>query len=208
MLKVAVLVSGGGTNLQAIIDAIENKVITDTEIVAVISNNRNAFALERAKKVGIAAEVVSPKDYADRAQFNEALLAKLQETGANLIVLAGYLVVIPEIVIDAYPNKIVNIHPSLIPAFCGTGYYGLKVHEAAFARGVKVVGATVHFVDKGTDTGPIIMQKAVAVQNGDTPKALQQRVMEQAEWKLLPAVIDKIAHGKVHVEDGIAVVED
>ena len=208
MLKVAVLVSGGGTNLQAIIDAIDNKVITDTEIVAVISNNKNAFALERAKKVGIAAEVVSPKDYADRAQFNEALLAKLQETGADLIVLAGYLVVIPEIVIDAYPNKIVNIHPSLIPAFCGTGYYGLKVHEAALARGVKVVGATVHFVDKGTDTGPIIMQKAVAVQNGDTPKALQQREMEQAEWKLLPAVIDKIAHGKVHVEDGIAVVED
>ena len=208
MLKVAVLVSGGGTNLQAIIDAIDNKVITDTEIVAVISNNKNAFALERAKKVGIAAEVVSPKDYADRAQFNEALLAKLQETGADLIVLAGYLVVIPEIVIDAYPNKIVNIHPSLIPAFCGTGYYGLKVHEAALARGVKVVGATVHFVDKGTDTGPIIMQKAVAVQNGDTPKALQQRVIEQAEWKLLPAVIDKIAHGKVHVEDGIAVVEE
>ena len=196
MLKVAVLVSGGGTNLQAIIDAIDNKVITDTEIVAVISNNKNAFALERAKKVGIAAEVVSPKDYADRARFNEALLAKLQETGADLIVLA------------AYPNKIVNIHPSLIPAFCGTGYYGLKVHEAALARGVKVVGATVHFVDKGTDTGPIIMQKAVEVQNGDTPKALQQRVMEQAEWKLLPAVIDKIAHGKVHVEDGIAVVED
>ena len=208
MLKVAVLVSGGGTNLQAIIDAIDNKVITDTEIVAVISNNKNAFALERAKKVGIAAEVVSPKDYADRAQFNEALLAKLQETGADLIVLAGYLVVIPEIVIDAYPNKIVNIHPSLIPAFCGTGYYGLKVHEAALARGVKVVGATCHFVDKGTDTGPIIMQKAVAVQNGDTPKALQQRVMEQAEWKLLPAVIDKIAHGKVHVEDGIAAVEE
>lgn len=208
MLKVAVLVSGGGTNLQAIIDAIENKVITDTEIVAVISNNRSAFALERAKKVGITAEVVSPKDYADRAEFNKALLAKLKETGADLIVLAGYLVVIPEIVIDAYPNKIVNIHPSLIPAFCGTGYYGLKVHEAALTRGVKVVGATVHFVDKGTDTGPIIMQKAVEVQNGDTPKVLQQRVMEQAEWKLLTAVIDKIAHGKVHVEDGIAVVED
>lgn len=208
MLRVAVLVSGGGTNLQAIIDAIENKVITDTEIVAVISNNRSAFALERAKKAGITAEVVSPKDYADRAEFNKALLAKLKETGADLIVLAGYLVVIPEIVIDAYPNKIVNIHPSLIPAFCGTGYYGLKVHEAALKRGVKVVGATVHFVDKGTDTGPIIMQKAVEVQNGDTPKVLQQRVMEQAEWKLLPAVIDKIAHGKVHVEDGIAVVED
>ena len=208
MLKVAVLVSGGGTNLQAIIDAIDNKVITDTEIVTNKSYNKNAFALERAKKVGIAAEVVSPKDYADRARFIEALLAKLQETGADLIVLAGYLVVIPEIVIDAYPNKIVNIHPSLIPAFCGTGYYGLKVHEAALARGVKVVGATVHYVDKGTDTGPIIMQKAVEVQNGDTPKALQQRVMEQAEWKLLTAVIDKIAHGKVHVEDGIAVVED
>ena len=208
MLKVAVLVSGGGTNLQAIIDAIENKVITDTEIVAVISNNRNAFALERAKKAGIAAEVVSPKDCADRAEFNEALLAKLQETGADLIVLAGYLVVIPEIVIDAYPNKIVNIHPSLIPAFCGTGYYGLKVHEAALARGVKVVGATVHFVDKGTDTGPIIMQKAVAVENGDTPEILQRRVMEQAEWKLLPAVIDKIAHGKVRVTDGVTVVED
>ena len=200
MLKVAVLVSGGGTNLQAIIDAIENKVITDTEIVAVISNNRNAFALERAEKAGIAAYVVSPKDYDDRAKFNEALLAKLQETGADLVVLAGYLVVIPEIVIDAYPNKIINIHPSLIPSFCGTGYYGLKVHEAALARGVKVVGAT--------DTGPIIMQKAVEVKNGDTPKILQQRVMEQAEWKLMPAVIDKIAHGKVHVEDGIAVVEE
>ena len=208
MLKVAVLVSGGGTNLQAIIDAIENKVITDTEIVAVISNNRNAFALERAEKAGIAAYVVSPKDYDDRAKFNEALLAKLQETGADLVVLAGYLVVIPEIVIDAYPNKIINIHPSLIPSFCGTGYYGLKVHEAALARGVRVVGATVHFVDKGTDTGPIIMQKAVEVKNGDTPKILQQRVMEQAEWKLMPAVIDKIAHGKVHVEDGIAVVEE
>ena len=208
MLKVAVLVSGGGTNRQAIIDAIENKVITDTEIGAVISNNRNAFALERAEKAGIEAYVVSPKDYDDRAKFNEALLAKLQETGADLVVLAGYLVVIPEIVIDAYPNKIINIHPSLIPSFCGTGYYGLKVHEAALARGVKVVGATVHFVDKGTDTGPIIMQKAVEVKNGDTPKILQQRVMEQAEWKLMPAVIDKIAHGKVHVEDGIAVVED
>ena len=208
MLKVAVLVSGGGTNLQAIIDAIDNKVITDTEIVAVISNNKNAFALERAKKVGIAAEVVSPKDYADRAQFNEALLAKLQETGADLIVLAGYLVVIPEIVIDAYPNKIVNIHPSLIPAFCGTGYYGLKVHEAALARGVKVVGATVHFVDKGTDTGPCCMPRAFPVSIVHPPKEVPRRGRDQAAWKLLPAVIDKIAHGKVHVEDGIAVVED
>lgn len=208
MLKIAVLVSGGGTNLQAIIDAVADGGIKDTEITAVISNNRNAFALERAKKAGIEALVVAPKDYEDRAQFNQALLDTLNSLKVDLIVLAGYLVVIPEAVIDAYPNKIINIHPSLIPAFCGTGYYGLKVHEAALKRGVKVVGATVHFVDKGTDTGPIIMQKAVAVGNGDTPEILQRRVMEQAEWKLLPAVIDKIAHGKVRVTDGVTVVED
>ena len=208
MLKIAVLVSGGGTNLQAIIDAVADGGIKDTEITAVISNNRNAFALERAKKAGIEALVVAPKDYEDRAQFNQALLDTLNSLKVDLIVLAGYLVVIPEAVIDAYPNKIINIHPSLIPAFCGTGYYGLKVHEAALKRGVKVVGATVHFVDNGTDTGPIIMQKAVAVENGDTPEILQRRVMEQAEWKLLPAVIDKIAHGKVRVTDGVTVVED
>ena len=208
MLKIAVLVSGGGTNLQAIIDAVADGGIKDTEITAVISNNRNAFALERAKKAGIEALVVAPKDYEDRAQFNQALLDTLNSLKVDLIVLAGYLVVIPEAVIDAYPNKIINIHPSLIPAFCGTGYYGLKVHEAALKRGVKVVGATVHFVDNGTDTGPIIMQKAVAVENGDTPEVLQRRVMEQAEWKLLPAVIDKIAHGKVRVTDGVTVVED
>ena len=208
MLKIAVLVSGGGTNLQAIIDAVADGGIKDTEITAVISNNRNAFALERAKKAGIEALVVAPKDYEDRAQFNQALLDTLNSLKVDLIVLAGYLVVIPEAVIDAYPNKIINIHPSLIPAFCGTGYYGLKVHEAALKRGVKVVGATVHFVDKGTDTGPIIMQKAVAVENGDTPEILQRRVMEQAEWKLLSAVIDKIAHGKVRVTDGVTVVED
>ena len=208
MLKIAVLVSGGGTNLQAIIDAVADGGIKDTEITAVISNNRNAFALERAKKAGIEALVVAPKDYEDRAQFNQALLDTLNSLKVDLIVLAGYLVVIPEAVIDAYPNKIINIHPSLIPAFCGTGYYGLKVHEAALKRGVKVVGATVHFVDKGTDTGPIIMQKAVAVENGDTSEILQRRVMEQAEWKLLPAVIDKIAHGKVRVTDGVTVVED
>lgn len=194
MLKIAVLVSGGGTNLQAIIDAVADGGIKDTEITAVISNNRNAFALERAKKAGIEALVVAPKDYEDRAQFNQALLDTLNSLKVDLIVLAGYLVVIPEAVIEAYPNKIINIHPSLIPAFCGTGYYGLKVHEAALKRGVKVVGATVHFVDKGTDTGPIIMQKAVAVENGDTPEILQRRVMEQAEWKLLPAAINKIAN--------------
>ena len=208
MLRIAVLVSGGGTNLQAIIDAIAAGKITDTEIVAVISNNKNAYALERAKQAGIKDIVVSPKDFETREIFNENLLKTLQEVNPDLIVLAGYLVVIPEIVIDAFENRIINIHPSLIPAFCGTGYYGLKVHEAALKRGVKVVGATVHFVDKGTDTGPIIMQKAVAVQNGDTPKVLQQRVMEQAEWNILPAAIDKIAHGKVRIEDGITVVED
>ena len=206
MLRIAVLVSGGGTNLQAIIDAIAAGKITDTEIAAVISNNRNAYALERAKQAGIKDIVVSPKDFETRDVFNENLLKILQEVNPDLIVLAGYLVVIPEIVIDAFENRIINIHPSLIPAFCGTGYYGLKVHEAALKRGVKVVGATVHFVDKGTDTGPIIMQKAVAVQNGDTPKVLQQRVMEQAEWNILPAA--KIAHGKVRIEDGITVVED
>ena len=198
MLRIAVLVSGGGTNLQAIIDA----------IAAVISNNKNAYALERAKQAGIKDIVVSPKDFETREVFNENLLKTLQEVNPDLIVLAGYLVVIPESVIDVFENRIINIHPSLIPAFCGTGYYGLKVHEAALKRGVKVVGATVHFVDKGTDTGPIIMQKAVAVQNGDTPKVLQQRVMEQAEWNILPAAIDKIAHGKVRIEDGITVVED
>ena len=208
MLRIAVLVSGGGTNLQAIIDAIAAGKITDTEIAAVISNNRNAYALERAKQAGIKDIVVSPKDFETRDVFNENLLKILQEVNPDLIVLAGYLVVIPEIVIDAFENRIINIHPSLIPAFCGTGYYGLTVHEAALKRGVKVVGATVHFVDKGTDTGPIIMQKAVAVQNGDTPKVLQQRVMEQAEWNILPAAIDKIAHGKVRIEDGITVVED
>ena len=208
MLRIAVLVSGGGTNLQAIIDAIAAGKITDTEIAAVISNNRNAYALERAKQAGIKDIVVSPKDFETRDVFNENLLKILQEVNPDLIVLAGYLVVIPEIVIDAFENRIINIHPSLIPAFCGTGYYGLKVHEAALKRGVKVVGATVHFVDEGTDTGPIIMQKAVAVQNGDTPKVLQQRVMEQAEWNILPAAIDKIAHGKVRIEDGITVVED
>lgn len=208
MLKIAVLVSGGGTNLQAIMDAVANRTITNTEIVGVISNNQNAFALERAEKAGIPAFVVSPKDYPGRKTFHQALLDTVSSLHVDLIVLAGYLVVIPEIMIDAYPNKIINIHPSLIPSFCGTGFYGLKVHEAALARGVKVVGATVHFVDKGTDTGPIIMQKAVSVETGDTPKMLQQRVMEQAEWIILPAVIDKIANGKVSVIDGIAIVED
>ena len=202
MLRVAVLVSGGGTNLQAIIDAVEAGNITNTEIVGVISNNKNAFALERAAKHGIPGICISPKDFETREEFNQALLKKIDEMKVDLIVLAGFLVVIPEMMIKAYRNRIINIHPSLIRAFCGTGYYGLKVHEAALARGVKVVGATVHFVDEGTDTGPIILQKAVEVEDGDTPQVLQRRVMEQAEWKILPQAIDLIANDKIEVIDG------
>ena len=200
------MVSGGGTNLQAIIDAVESGRITNTEIAAVISNNKGVYALERAKKAGIRDIVVSPKDYKERSEFNKALVEVVDSLKVDLIVLAGYLVVIPPEMIDKYENRIINIHPSLIPAFCGTGFYGLKVHEEALKRGVKVVGATVHFVDKGTDTGPILLQKAVAVQDGDTPKELQQRVMEQAEWILLPKAIDMIANGKVTVVDGKTVV--
>lgn len=206
MLKVVVLVSGGGTNLQAIIDAVNNGTITNTEIVGVISNNKNAYALERAAKAGIANVCISPKNFATRAEFNEALLNAVDEMGADLIVLAGFLVVIPEMMIDRYRNRIINIHPSLIPAFCGTGFYGLKVHEAALEKGVKVVGATAHFVDEGTDTGAIILQKAVEVEQGDTPEVLQRRVMEQAEWKILPQAIDLIANGKVEVIDGKVVI--
>lgn len=207
MLRVVVLVSGGGTNLQAIIDAVEQGVITNTELVGVISNNRNAFALERAAKHGIPGVCISPKDFASREEFNQTLLKTLKEMQVDLIVLAGFLVVIPECMIREYRNKIINIHPSLIPAFCGTGYYGLKVHEAALERGVKVVGATVHFVDEGTDTGPIILQKAVEVEDGDTPQMLQRRVMEQAEWKILPQAIGLIANGKVEVVDGKVVIQ-
>ena len=207
MLKVVVLVSGGGTNLQAIIDAVDAGIITNTEIVGVISNNKNAYALERAAKAGIANGCISPKDYATRAEFNQELLKVVDEFEADLIVLAGFLVVIPEIMIEKYRNRIINIHPSLIPSFCGTGFYGLKVHEAALEKGVKVVGATVHFVDEGTDTGAIILQKAVEVEQGDTPEVLQRRVMEQAEWKILPKAIDLIANGKVEVVDGKVVIQ-
>lgn len=195
MLRVVVCVSGGGTNLQAIIDAVADGTITNTELVGVISNNYGVRALERAKKAGIDAKVVSPKDYETRAAFNEGLLAAIRAYQPDLIVLAGFLVVIPEAMIEEYENQIINIHPSLIPSFCGTGYYGLKVHEAALARGVKLTGATVHYVDKGTDTGPILLQKAVEVKPGDTPEILQRRVMEEAEWKLLPAAINMIANG-------------
>lgn len=205
MLKIVVLVSGGGTNLQAIMDAVEAKTITNTEIIGVISNNKNAYALERAKKHGIPAMCISPKDYESREAFNDAFLDELQQLNPDLIVLAGFLVVIPEKVIRQYEHRMINIHPSLIPAFCGKGYYGLKVHEAALKRGVKVVGATVHFVDEGTDTGPIILQKAVEVKNNDTPETLQRRVMEEAEWKILPKAIDLIANGKIELIDGKAV---
>ena len=197
MLRVVVCVSGGGTNLQAIIDAVADGTITNTELVGVISNNYGVRALERAKKAGIDGKVVSPKDYENRAAFNEGLLAAIRAYQPDLIVLAGFLVVIPEAMIEEYENKIINIHPSLIPSFCGTGYYGLKVHEAALARGVKLTGATVHYVDKGTDTGPILLQKAVEVKPGDTPEILQRRVMEEAEWKLLPAAINMIANCEV-----------
>ena len=197
MLRVLVLVSGGGTNLQAIIDGVQGGTIRNTELVGVISNNPGVYALERAGRAGIPAEVVSPKDYPDRQAFNRAFLEKVDSYRPDLIVLAGFLVVIPPEMIDRYEGKIINIHPSLIPSFCGTGYYGLKVHEAALARGVKVSGATVHFVDKGTDTGPIILQKAVEVLPDDTPEILQRRIMEQAEWKLLPQAIDGIATGSI-----------
>lgn len=202
MLRIAVLVSGGGTNLQAIMDSISGGRITNTEIAVVISNNKNAFALERAKGAGIPSVCVSPKDYADREEFHRQLLATVKSYNVDLIVLAGFLVAIPSIMVEAFPGKIINIHPSLIPSFCGKGFYGLHVHEGALARGVKVTGATVHFVDDGTDTGPIILQKPVMIEQDDTPEILQRRVMEQAEWIILPQAINMIANGKVSIVDG------
>lgn len=206
MLRIVVLVSGGGTNLQAIIDGIKDGTISNTEITGVISNNKNVRALERAGENGIANCCVSPKDYESREIFNRKLLEAVDACCPDLIVLAGFLVVIPTIMIEKYRNRIINIHPSLIPAFCGKGYYGLGVHEAALERGVKVTGATVHFVDEGTDTGPILLQKAVEIKQGDTPEVLQQKVMKQAEWEILPAAIDLIARGKVTVTDGRTVI--
>ncbi|MCD7885392.1 MAG: phosphoribosylglycinamide formyltransferase [Lachnospiraceae bacterium] len=206
MLKVAVMVSGGGTNLQAILDAIADGKITNAEVVLVISNSTKAFALERAKKAGIPTACITRRQYPEPDAFNAALLSLLQESDADLVVLAGCLVVIPQCVVDAFPNRIINIHPSLIPSFCGTGSYGLRVHEQALARGVKVTGATVHFVDGGTDTGPIILQKAVEVRQDDTPEILQRRVMEEAEWVILPHAVDLFANGHVHVKDGRVVL--
>ncbi|MGB8452978.1 MAG: phosphoribosylglycinamide formyltransferase [Anaerocolumna sp.] len=201
MLKIAVLVSGGGTNLQAIIDHIEQGRITNTRIEAVISNKKGVYALERARKHGIKNSVISPGDYDNREEFNQALLAEIDGYQVDLIVLAGYLVIIPEILIQNYRNKIINVHPSLIPAFCGEGYYGLRVHEAVLKRGSKITGATVHFVDEGTDTGPIILQKAVLVLEDDTPEVLQKRVMEEAEWHILPEAIELIAGNKILIKD-------
>ena len=191
------MVSGGGTNLQAILDAIDSGKITNAKVEVVISNNPGAYALERARNHGIEAVCISPKSFENRAAFNEAFLKKTDEYNLDLIVLAGLLVTIPEEMIRKYRNKIINIHPSLIPSFCGVGYYGLKVHEAALARGVKVTGATVHYVDEGVDSGPILLQKAVEVQPGDTPQVLQRRVMEQAEWIILPEAVNKIANGLI-----------
>ena len=208
MLKVGVLVSGGGTNLQAILDAIDSGKITNAEVSLIISNNPGAYALERAKKHNIEAVCISPKQFENREEFHKALLAKLKESGVDLIVLAGLLVAIPSMIVEAFPNKIINIHPSLIPSFCGVGYYGLHVHEKALARGVRVTGATVHFVDTGTDTGPIILQKAVKIKSDDTPEILQRRVMEEAEWKILPKAINLIANGKVTVTDGKVQIDD
>ncbi len=208
MLNIVVLVSGGGTNLQAIIDKIADGIVTNTKIVAVISNNTNAYALERARKAGIAAECISPKQFETRELFNEVLLEGVDKYHPDLVVLAGYLVIIPPMLISKYRNRLINIHPSLIPSFCGTGYYGLKVHEAVLERGVKVTGATVHFVDEGTDTGPILLQKAVCVQQGDTPEILQKRVMVEAEWEILPKAIDAIANGIVTIENGTAWIKE
>ncbi len=202
MLKIVVCVSGGGTNLQAIMDAIDAGKITNTKILAVISNNPGVKALDRAAKYGVPGICMSPKEYPDRAAFNEAFTAKMCELAPDLVVLAGFLVKIPEQMVAKFSNRIVNIHPSLIPSFCGVGYYGLKVHEKVLARGVKVTGATVHFVNEGMDEGPIIAQKAVMVEDDDTPEILQRRVMEQAEWILLPQAIDDVANGRLTIVDG------
>lgn len=202
MLRLAVLVSGGGTNLQALIDASEQGSIKNAQLAVVISNKKDAYALERAARHGIKSLCISPKDFKNREAFHQALVDALDAERIDLVVLAGYLVILPKILIQKYRDRIINIHPSLIPSFCGAGYYGLKVHEGVLARGVRVTGATVHFVDEGTDTGPILLQKAVEVKPDDTPEILQRRVMEEAEWKLLPQAVDLIANGKVTIADG------
>lgn len=208
MQNIAVCVSGGGTNLQAIIDAVEDGTIQGTRIALVVSNKEDAYALERARKAGIEAKYVSPKGYGDLDGFGRAMSELFSEYKVDLVVLAGYLVIIPHSLVTAYAGRIINIHPSLIPAHCGKGYYGLKVHESVLAAGNKVTGATVHFVDEEADHGPILLQKAVEVKEGDTPEILQKRVMEQAEWKILPQAINLIGQGRVTVTDGIAHIRE
>ncbi|MCI8400646.1 MAG: phosphoribosylglycinamide formyltransferase [Lachnospiraceae bacterium] len=208
MLRVGVCVSGGGTNLQAIIDRIGDGAIENASIELVVSNNKNAYALERARQAGIEAVALSPRDYESREAFHEAFMETLDAHRLDLVVLAGFLVILPPQMFPRYENRVINIHPSLIPSFCGTGFYGLKVHEAALKRGVKLTGATVHFVNEETDGGPILLQKSVEVKDGDTPEILQRRVMEEAEWVLLPQAINLIAGGRVRVEDGKAVIEE
>lgn len=207
MLRIAVCVSGGGTNLQAILDGVENGVITNTEVCLVISNKPGAYALERAAGKGIGTAVLVPKEYESREAFGEDLIRVLEEAKIDLVVLAGYLVILPENFVGAYAGRIINIHPSLIPSHCGPGYYGLRVHESVLARGNRVTGATVHFVDEGTDSGPIISQKAVEVEQDDTPETLQRRVMEQAEWIILPEAIDMIANGKIKIVDNLVRID-
>ncbi len=203
MLRVAVCVSGGGTNLQAIIDRVKDGTITNTELVLVISNKPGAYALTRAAEAGIDTAVIEPKTFPSKDAFGEAMVDALKKARIDLVVLGGYLVILPENLVKAYEGRMINIHPSLIPSHCGEGYYGLKVHESVLARGNKVTGATVHFVDEGADTGPIILQKAVEVLDDDTPEVLQKRVMEQAEWKILPQAIDLIANDKITIVDGV-----
>ena len=208
MLRVVVCVSGGGTNLQAIIDGIANGSVFHTEIVRVVCNKPGVRARERAKAAGIESVCVSPKDFEDREAFEAALCRSVEEASPDLIVLAGFMVKVPAELIKKYENRIINVHPALIPAFCGKGCYGLRVHEEALKRGVKITGATVHFVDEGMDTGPIIMQKTVKVHEDDTPETLQKRVMEEAEWVILPWCINLIAAGSVKVENGKVIVTE
>ncbi len=200
MLKIGVLVSGGGTNLQAILDNIENGYITNAQVVTVISSNPDAYALKRAEKHGINGVCIRKKDYKTEEEFLKAMEEHLDKFGVELIVLAGFMTVLGKSFTEKYKNRIINIHPALIPSFCGDGFYGLKVHEAALEKGVKVTGATVHFVNEETDAGPIILQKAVYVEDDDTPETLQKRVMEQAEWKIFPEAVKLISEGKIKVE--------
>ena len=206
MRRLAVFASGSGTNFEAIVRACEQDELA-AEVVLMVCDKPGAKVVERAAEHGVAAFVFAPKQYASKADYEREIIARLDAAGVELVCLAGYMRIIGDELLGAYGGRIINIHPSLIPSFCGTEYYGLKVHEGALARGVKLTGATVHFVDKGTDTGPIILQKAVEVLPDDTPKSLQQRVMEQAEWVIMPKAIDLIANGKVKVQDGKVLIE-